>query len=156
MPRPEQFTGPGAYYATAFHEIAHAIAETASGLCRAATGITPEPRPGSRAISHLRNDTRAIFTAFGKARAAADFILESPQPARKAISPHAERQAGCPAASRLMPPRRREAVTPQDIADIRDALNLVHDIARDQREVGQVTLDKAGRTVDRTALFGRK
>jgi hypothetical protein len=34
-----------------------------------------------------------------------------------------------------MPPRRKK-VTPHDIADIRDALDLAHDIATDHREPG--------------------
>jgi hypothetical protein len=55
-------------------------------------------------------------------------------------------------------PRRRKAVTPRDLADIRDALDLAHDIASDHREVGQVTFDKAGRALDRiaTALFDQR
>jgi hypothetical protein len=48
-------------------------------------------------------------------------------------------------------PRRRKA-TPHDIADIRDALDLAHDIAADHREAVQVMYDKAGRALDRIAL----
>jgi antirestriction protein ArdC len=33
----------------------------------------------------LRDDKRAIFSAFSKAQAAADFILEPPHPARPAM-----------------------------------------------------------------------
>lgn len=51
---------------------------------------------------------------------------------------------------------RRSKATPQDIADIRDALDLAHDSAVDHREAGQVIYDKAGRALNRiaTALFG--
>ena len=57
-----------------------------------------------------------------------------------------------------MPRARRRKVTPQDIADIRDALDLAYDIAADHREAGKVIFDKAGRALDRiaTALFGTR
>ena len=50
------------------------------------------------------------------------------------------------------PQPRRSKATPQDIADIREAL----DLAADRRETGQVIYDKAGSALDRiaTALFG--
>lgn len=50
------------------------------------------------------------------------------------------------------PRPRRSKATLQDIADIRDAL----DLAADRRETGQVIYDKAGSALDRiaTALFG--
>jgi hypothetical protein len=53
---------------------------------------------------------------------------------------------------------RRRKVTPYDIRDIRDALDLAHDIASDHKEAGQVIFDKAGRALDRiaTALFGKR
>jgi hypothetical protein len=51
-----------------------------------------------------------------------------------------------------MPPRRKR-VTPHDIADIRDALDLAHDIATDHREPGKITFDKPAAPL--TALLRR-
>jgi antirestriction protein ArdC len=81
----------------AFEEL---IAETTAALCCASTGITPEPRPDHAQylnswLKVLRDDKRAIFTAFSKAQAAADFILEPPEPARPTMrrAPAAEPDA---------------------------------------------------------------
>ena len=54
--------------------------------------------------------------------------------------------------------RNRRKVTPQDIADIRDALDLARDSATDHRAPGEITFNKADRALDRvaTALFGNR
>lgn len=110
MPKREQFTSQEGLYGTTFHEIGHAtghesrlnrplisrfgseayafeelIAECSAAICCAATGITPEPRPDHAQylnswIKVLRGDKKAIFTAFSKAQAAADYILDAQQP----------------------------------------------------------------------------
>jgi len=119
LPDREQFNDAEAFYGTAFHEIGHAtghesrlnrpligrfgdkayafeelIAETTSALCCAATGISPEPRADhaqylNNWLQALRDDKRAIFTAFSKAQAAADFILDQPRPVAPVLRPTA-------------------------------------------------------------------
>lgn len=110
LPKSEQFNSREGFYGTGFHEIGHwtghasrlnrpliarfgteayafeeLIAETTSALCCAATGITPEPRPDhaqylNNWLKVLRGDKKAIFTAFSKAQAAADFIMDGKAP----------------------------------------------------------------------------
>ena len=52
-------------------------------------------------------------------------------------------------------PKLKKKGTLQDLADIREALDLAHDVAGDHKQRSKVTFDKANRALDRiaTALF---
>jgi antirestriction protein ArdC len=117
LPTPQQFESREAFYGTAFHELSHwsgaakrlnrdlkgrfgdqsyafeeLIAESASAFILAGIGMVPEPRKETAQylnswIKTLRDDKRAIVTAFSHAQKAADFILQDeptqePEPTR--------------------------------------------------------------------------
>ena len=106
LPAPKQFESRDAFYGTAFHELSHwsggekrlnrnlkgrfgdqsyafeeLIAESASAFILAGIGIVPEPRKETAQylngwVKALRDDKKAIVTAFSHAQKAADFILK--------------------------------------------------------------------------------
>jgi antirestriction protein ArdC len=106
LPAPKQFESRDAFYSVAFHELSHwsggekrlnrnlkgrfgdqsyafeeLIAESASAFILAGIGIVPEPRKETAQylngwIRALRDDKKAIVTAFSHAQKAADFILK--------------------------------------------------------------------------------
>jgi antirestriction protein ArdC len=106
MPTPNQFESRDAFYSTAFHELAHwtghrsrldrnlkgrfgtesyageeLIAECSAALTCATTGVIPEPRKESAQYLNswmkvLRDDKRAIISAFSHAQRATDYIMQ--------------------------------------------------------------------------------
>jgi antirestriction protein ArdC len=104
MPKPEAFTEPDAYSATALHEITHwtghesrckrefgkrfgdqayaveeLVAELGSAFLCASLGINAALEHHASYLDHwrklLKSDSRAVITAASKAQAAADFVL---------------------------------------------------------------------------------
>jgi antirestriction protein ArdC len=115
MPRPEAFTTPDAYSATALHELTHwtghasrlarefgkrfgdhayaaeeLVAEIGSAFLCASLGVDCALEHHASYLDHwrklLRSDPRAIITAASKAQAAADFVLAKVNPARTGAS----------------------------------------------------------------------
>jgi antirestriction protein ArdC len=115
MPRPEAFTSPDAYSATALHEATHAtghesrlkrefgkrfgdaayaaeelVAELGSAFLCASLGVDSALEHHASYLDHwrklLRDDPRAIITAASKAQAAADYVLARVQPAQVSAS----------------------------------------------------------------------
>ncbi|MGA8270532.1 MAG: zincin-like metallopeptidase domain-containing protein [Candidatus Sulfotelmatobacter sp.] len=110
MPRPEAFTSPDAYSATALHELTHwtghesrlargfgkrfgdqayaaeeLVAELGSAFLCASLGVDCALEHHASYLDHwrklLRSDPRAIITAASKAQAATDYLLARIQPA---------------------------------------------------------------------------
>lgn len=107
LPPFAQFTDANAYYAVRSHESVHAtgaphrldrdlsgrfgaqayameelVAELGAAFLCAALGVSPEPRPDHAGyiqswLKVLSRDTRAIFTAAGRAQAAADWLVSA-------------------------------------------------------------------------------
>jgi antirestriction protein ArdC len=113
MPRPEAFSSPDAYAATALHELTHwtghesrlarefgkrfgdqayaaeeLVAEIGSAFLCASLGVDCALEHHASYLDHwrqlLRSDPRAIITAASKAQAAADFILAKIRPEQAA------------------------------------------------------------------------
>jgi antirestriction protein ArdC len=111
MPRPEAFTTPDAYAATALHELTHwtghesrlarkfdkrfgdqayaaeeLVAEIGSAFLCASLGVDFALEHHASYLDHwrqlLRSDPRAIITAASKAQAASDYILAKINPAQ--------------------------------------------------------------------------
>jgi antirestriction protein ArdC len=121
MPRPEAFTTPDAYSATALHELSHwtghesrlkrefgkrfgdlayaaeeLVAELGSAFLCASLGVNSALEHHASYLDHWRtllsSDPRAIITAASKAQAAADYVLSRVQPTQGASSDDAEQE----------------------------------------------------------------
>jgi antirestriction protein ArdC len=124
MPKPEAFTTPDAYAATALHELTHwtghesrlkrefgkrfgdqayaaeeLVAEIGSAFLCASLGVNCALEHHASYLDHWRKllstDPRAIITAASKAQAAADFVLAKIDPTK--IEERAEELAGAAA-----------------------------------------------------------
>jgi antirestriction protein ArdC len=117
MPRPESFTSPDAYAATALHELTHwtghkdrlarefgkrfgdqayaaeeLVAEIGSAFLCASLGVDCALEHHASYLDHwrklLKSDPRAIVTAASKAQAAADYLMARINPAAESAEAH--------------------------------------------------------------------